>query len=1816
MTASAGGTTVACSTGCAESVEFANPTTSLNINLGSGGQTITVTSTGAGFAATFTVNGGAGRDTLIFPAAAYTAATDNFTGPNAGSVNRDGTIVSYTAVELVQDLSTAPTHTVNFTDGADSIRVTRSGDAGDTWVQPTVAGAFATVEIANPASFLNINTLGGNDSILVDSFDAAFPATVSIDAGAGDDSITIAVPVTLAGMVNVDGGDGLDSLADFTLVSAAHVANIEVVPTGLPALSDQGPGPMSPTFATDPTFLPAVGAVQALAMDPQNSSIIFAGTVAGGIWVSEDAGVTWTPKSDQLPSLAISSITVSPRTRTGALVTNATLRTDLVVYAGTGQVSSSWHGGLGIGVLRSLDGGDTWTVLSPITLQGTKVNSVVVLDNPATPTILPDNEVVVISATTDATPGGIYRSTDGGLTFTKKVSGSGTDLVGDPGKAGRAYAALSADGVYRTDDYGDTWGTAIVAGLDLTADNIDNNGDGVLGDPNEGALGAARIILAIQQNIHSETNSVYAALLSAAPHAILMGVFTATPTADAGNPLGNWSLLGDTAAHPVTASPPVHATLHVVATTGLEFGANAAGTPSPDPELTISRADGDWRAEGFAPGQLITISGATAANNGTFTVAAVTEFDLTIVAPTALFAFANIAGPAGTAITVVPFAPSPLSDSQPQPMLGEQANVHFAMVADGAGNVFIAGDVGLQSSGYSGNIYLFTASSSVWTQLVDQTAGPGVRPHADSRELILDLTGAAGSADADAGELWTGNDGGVYKLTLSGTRAWSDMNGNAATGLRITELLSLAYDPLNAVFLGGSQDNGVGFQPPSVSDGLDSNGNGLIDDPAERAAWQSLITGDGNTLAVIPINETGAGVNVVLYYVLLNNLKIFYVAYVDNAGHRLAYVSPALKSKTDAGLVVTVNTGTDVWSTATNNPLTQGAGPVLLRNSGNTVLPGGVNPGTLPSGARADTEYWVEFIDHQNFKLHVGSIDGAVLHVTTTGTGTLTLVKQFGGLTTADRTTFTDGFRDIPYVVNSLDPTMMMMGLGNLYTSTDRLETVKALPAQGNTVYFTSIAYGGTKGATQKKEVFYATAGNTVYIGTPIQAGHAQVIRKEQIAGVTTINQVVMDPRNYDIAYVTTNAGVYMRSAGDIDHAGTWTLISQNLLNAGLEAVSFIPKESLTFAATDAPQDVLLVGGDLGVFRAFAPAAGSSWTELGTNVPNAPVRSIQFIAPNYANYVGRRALPTDPLLIVATQGRGAWTLTEANVTLAEPSVLTINGTDAIETVVVSRNAANASLLEVTLNGRTILSTSVFSVARINFNGGLGNDSLTVDSTNGSISLSGGVHFVGGGGADTLTLRGGDVHAFDSTGNTYTVTDVVGGAQERVFFEDLTPGDGDTTDLSGLHTAPTWLQVIDSFTRWYSGFQPPSNSPLAVLGATLPRVISGATNAPPTAIGDPPDNEALAEEGDVAAEATNGEAGLSRLFTFPDGSTLLDKVRDGTIHDLATLEAALADLGTVTGPGPDPDAPVFNLTLTKNLAGDAGFDVGFDQFGGHVQLSGDVHASADVAVDLTFGYNATDGFYIQTDGATPEVSVSNIVVTGDVNGVGQLGFLGIALDQATLTFNSVTVGFDVGSPTGDGKIHFSDLFDLDALAAHTSISVVGSADLQAGARVLAFGGDDAEPFELAGATLNVHWADLTQPTNVVVTFTGGLADTLASFLKVRVDEILSKLTALRDGMAALGVGNVPYLSSGLSSVISVLQVLDDNTVSAGGIDAPSFLTAQDFADRLEQQLGLDAGVSVSVCPARRSPGRSPSTGRSSTPAALASPTFRVRSTTCT
>jgi hypothetical protein len=166
---------------------------------------------------------------------------------------------------------------------------------------------------------------------------------------------------------------------------------------------------------------PATGAVQSIAVNPNNASQIYAGTVNGGIWRTNNAGtanpgaMTWTPLTDQQVSLAIGSIAFSPLDNSGN-----------TLYAGTGSFSNlTWASPpvTAMGVLRTTDGGATW------------VNFAV---NPANEgrikTILPtgidlvagvDVKEMILVATIDGGGPGIWRSDDNGETFTQLSGANG-----------------------------------------------------------------------------------------------------------------------------------------------------------------------------------------------------------------------------------------------------------------------------------------------------------------------------------------------------------------------------------------------------------------------------------------------------------------------------------------------------------------------------------------------------------------------------------------------------------------------------------------------------------------------------------------------------------------------------------------------------------------------------------------------------------------------------------------------------------------------------------------------------------------------------------------------------------------------------------------------------------------------------------------------------------------------------------------------------------------------------------------------------------------------------------------------------------------------------------------------------------------------------------------------------------------------------------------------------------------------------------------------------------------------------------------------
>lgn len=146
------------------------------------------------------------------------------------------------------------------------------------------------------------------------------------------------------------------------------------------------------------------GRITDVAMHSSDLQTIYAATASGGVWKSSDAGDTWFPITDDLPSLSIGDIAIDPSDKN-------------TIYCGTGETNGG--GGSvtydGRGVFKSTDGGNTWTSLG---LENTGSIGRIEVD-PVNP-----NRIFVAAMGrlfSNNPDRGLYRSTDGGLTWEKKL---------------------------------------------------------------------------------------------------------------------------------------------------------------------------------------------------------------------------------------------------------------------------------------------------------------------------------------------------------------------------------------------------------------------------------------------------------------------------------------------------------------------------------------------------------------------------------------------------------------------------------------------------------------------------------------------------------------------------------------------------------------------------------------------------------------------------------------------------------------------------------------------------------------------------------------------------------------------------------------------------------------------------------------------------------------------------------------------------------------------------------------------------------------------------------------------------------------------------------------------------------------------------------------------------------------------------------------------------------------------------------------------------------------------------------------------------
>ena len=335
----------------------------------------------------------------------------------------------------------------------------------------------------------------------------------------------------------------------------------------------------------------------------------------------------------------------------------------------------------------------------------------------------------------------------------------------------------------------------------------------------------------------------------------------------------------------------------------------------------------------------------------------------------------------------------------------------------------------------------------------------------------------------------------------------------------------------------------------------------------------------------------------------------------------------------------------------------------------------------------------------------------------------------FSGLTDADAKV---NLATIPFAINAVDPSRLVLGLNSLYESFDRGETITditpagafGVPGPVSNLGGVGIAYGGRLGGMGYANVLYVGVGNKLYF-RPADASVAVIVPSYPGFGA---RRILLDPDDYHHAFVLDEASQVFQTT---DSGSTWTNVTGNLDSLGSDFRTIeLYKNGSAF--------VLLAGGVGGVYRCINPDAWAVWTRFGTGLPQTLVTNLVY---NYA----------DDVLIAGTFGRGDWTLPNASDTLTQTSFLSVIENNNI---LLQLDANNPLNLNVYTNSppRPPSSTPAFSVEladlrEIDVNA-LGNI-LTVDNGNGLIAVPGGIHFQGGLGS--LIVLG------TPTSQTYSIT---------------------------------------------------------------------------------------------------------------------------------------------------------------------------------------------------------------------------------------------------------------------------------------------------------------------------------------------------------------------------------------------------------------------------------------------------------------------------
>ena len=198
------------------------------------------------------------------------------------------------------------------------------------------------------------------------------------------------------------------------------------------------------------------GRIADIEVDQKDPSTWYVAVGSGGVWKTDNGGITWRPIFDSQAVYSTGDVTIDPSNSN-------------IIWVGTGENNGGRHLSFGDGVYRSLDGGETWKNMG---LKNSEhISDIIIHPN--------DSNTVWVSSQgplwSKGGQRGLFKTIDGGETWNNVLKidewTGVTSLVIDPRNPDKLYAASwqrqrtlptyvgtgPGSAIHTTDDGGKTW---------------------------------------------------------------------------------------------------------------------------------------------------------------------------------------------------------------------------------------------------------------------------------------------------------------------------------------------------------------------------------------------------------------------------------------------------------------------------------------------------------------------------------------------------------------------------------------------------------------------------------------------------------------------------------------------------------------------------------------------------------------------------------------------------------------------------------------------------------------------------------------------------------------------------------------------------------------------------------------------------------------------------------------------------------------------------------------------------------------------------------------------------------------------------------------------------------------------------------------------------------------------------------------------------------------------------------------------------------------------------------------------------------------